>query len=450
MRRFKKFLILCFLLFALCVDLFAQVSRTDGVDVFYYDSLHEAVSAVADNAAAVGASFEQPDEITLLADMVLDKLLTVDDGKHIRLVAGGSARTIRRSVNLIEFPVIWVRGEGASLSLGKPGMEYELVIDGGYLNSPPIEAHAPLIVVSGSDSKLVMYDNVTIQNNKNIGDALAANNHLNGAGVYIFTQGDITRGQAEFIMKGGIIKGNINDTHNPYRCGGGVMIQNSGIFTMEGGAIMNNTADHSGGGFYTDTSGSFKKTGGIIYGSNAPAAYRNTALTGTGTPRNYGHAVAVAAAVEALTGYRNDTVKENDNLTFNVRGSALFGKGEKWDTRKKASMRVLLTIILPFTVIVVGVFLILRKRYLKKLAGIVQEAANTAAKTVPYIDLGNTGLTDHEKDLCELLLTDRPLKEIALILELGYSGAHKKAQKLYAKLGIRNRTELLVRVKSEK
>jgi DNA-binding CsgD family transcriptional regulator len=40
------------------------------------------------------------------------------------------------------------------------------------------------------------------------------------------------------------------------------------------------------------------------------------------------------------------------------------------------------------------------------------------------------------------------LKEIADILGKRYSGVHKSTQKLYAKLGIKGRTELLVRVKS--
>jgi hypothetical protein len=101
----------------------------DGVAVFYYDSLFEAFNA------ADGTSIDRPDEITLLADVVLDAPLIVDDGKHIRLLSGGSDRMIHRSPNLIEFPVIWVRGDSASMNLGKPGMEFELVIDGGYIIS---------------------------------------------------------------------------------------------------------------------------------------------------------------------------------------------------------------------------------------------------------------------------------------------------------------------------
>jgi DNA-binding CsgD family transcriptional regulator len=160
-----------------------------------------------------------------------------------------------------------------------------------------------------------------------------------------------------------------------------------------------------------------------------------------GTPPGYGHAVAVAYLLQTILWYRDDTVKENNNLTFQHRtnGNILIGK---WNTPEKALLRLLLAIILPFLALVVYVFLIFRKRTLK-LAKVIQEAADT----VPEIDLENMGLSDSEKDICELLLTNSNLKEIAAILGLTYAGGHKKARKLYAKLGIQNRTELLVRVK---
>jgi DNA-binding CsgD family transcriptional regulator len=249
-------------------------------------------------------------------------------------------------------------------------------------------------------------------------------------------------------MKGGTIKGNMNDAQNPIPCGGGVLVYNYGIFTMEGGVIMNNAAQLAGGGFYTGGWGTFKKTGGILSGSNAPAAYQNTALTALGVPPGYGHSVGVAEVVQLLLRYRSDTVKENDTLSYtgNAKGNGIFGTGEKWDTHDKALLRLIFMVVLPILAFVVGVLLILRKRYIKKLIKIVQEAADSAADAAPNIDLESMGLTDREKEICELLLTDRTLKEIALILELSYSGTNFHAQKLYAKLGIQNRTELLVRV----
>ncbi|MDR0312964.1 MAG: helix-turn-helix transcriptional regulator, partial [Treponema sp.] len=436
----KQILYLSFLLCATTV--FGQVaSRTDGGAVVYYDSLHEAV------LAATGISIEQPDEIILLADVVLDEALIIDEGKHIRLVSGNAIRTIYRSGNLIEFPVVWVRGEGASLTLGKPGMVYGLVIDGGFLNSPSIEAHCPLAAVSGVGAKLIMYDMVALQNNKNIGTPSGSSHYEYGGGVYIRTEGDIQSRKAEFIMKGGTIRGNINDVQNGLGSGGGVQITGFGIFTMEGGAILNNIARNTGGGIVIGGRGIFTKTGGIVYGANAPAGYRNTALVGNGVPKNYGHAVLVATSSPAYQ-YRNDTVGVNDNLSFigAARGNGSFGKGEKWGNPDTDFRLMLFAIILLVLGVAVCVILVLRKRYLKKLAKITQDAADAVA-TVPEIDLENMELTNREEEICELLLTDRNLKEISAVLGLTYSGANFHAQKLYTKLGIENRTELLVRVK---
>jgi DNA-binding CsgD family transcriptional regulator len=76
---------------------------------------------------------------------------------------------------------------------------------------------------------------------------------------------------------------------------------------------------------------------------------------------------------------------------------------------------------------------------------ITRETAET-----PEIVFENVNLTDREKEIGKLLLTDRPLKEIAHILELSYSGANFHVQNLYAKLGVQNRTELLVKRNKEK
>jgi DNA-binding CsgD family transcriptional regulator len=113
---------------------------------------------------------------------------------------------------------------------------------------------------------------------------------------------------------------------------------------------------------------------------------------------------------------------------------------------------MLLAVILPFLAVGVCVFLIIWNLTLKKQKKMAQEAAEASASAVatPKIDLARMGLSDREKEICELLLTNRPLKEIATILDLTYAGATFRARKLYAKLGIENRTELLVRVKNEK
>jgi DNA-binding CsgD family transcriptional regulator len=431
---------LFFLFFVICASLFAQTaSRTDGVNVFYYDSLHEAFEA------ATGTSIDRPDEITLLGDVVLDEPLTVDEGKHIRLVPGGSNRTIRRSLNLTEFPVLWVSGEGASLTLGKPGMEHELIIDGGYLNSPSIQAHAPLANVSGPGSKLIMYDRVALQNNYNNGTPTGTSIYQNGSGVFIRTEADDIERSAEFLMKGGTIRGNINDIQTTLARGGGVFMAGFGIFTMEGGVIMNNTARITSGALHLGSRASFKKTGGIIYGSNAPAGYRNTALEGDSSPKVYGHAVWVSIINPACQ-FRNDTVGENEKLSYAgvSQGNGTFGTGDKWDNPNKALLRMLAAIILPVLAVGICVFVILRKRAYKKLMRIAQEAKDSA----PEMIFENMGLTDREKEIGILLLSELKMKQIASVMKIAYATADFHARNLYKKLEVEGRTALLTKARN--
>jgi DNA-binding CsgD family transcriptional regulator len=294
-----------------------------------------------------------------------------------------------------------------------------------------------------------MYDNVTLQNNINAWNASTTSHYRNGAGVFIFTQGYVQDRQAEFIMKGGTIRGNINKTENPIPCGGGVLITGFGIFTMEGGIIMDNAAGQSGGGFYASGMASFKKSGGVIYGSNAPDGYRNAALFGLGMPRAYGHAAAVGAVVQLLTLYREDTVGENDNLSYagNVQGFGTAGKGEKWETPEKALMRMVIAIALPVLAFIVCFFLIYRKITLKKLMKIAGEAMAAAANAGPETVFEGVKLTDREREVGTLLLTELSIKQISDVMKIAYVTVDFHSKKLYRKMGVKSRTELLVRMK---
>jgi len=444
-----KFLILIFfIIFSTLSGVFAQaqaspiledsvaaVSFSDGIDVYHYATLHEAVTT----AAEISSTIDSPIEITLLTDIVLEEPFILPDNLHLRLVPGVSSITIRRGYNLIEYPVIWVSGDSSSLTLGKPGMEYELFIDGGYLNDPPIMAECPLVNVCGPDSKLIMYDNVTIQNSWNVADPIHTSFYQFGAGVFIRTFGDLFERRAEFIMKGGTIRGNFNDVRNVgnYANGGGVQITGFGIFTMEGGVIMDNTAQFIGGGFCVGGRGTFKKTGGIIYGRNAPVGLRNIALQGGGSPRNYGH------AVWAGLWFRNDTVKENDNISFNgtPAGWGYNGEGEKWTKPYHITIYRLSAIILAALVIGIPVFLIISGRVLNRRFQKIQREY-----TAPQIDYERLGFTPREKEINELLLTDCTIINIASRLNLTYSGINFHIQNIYRKLDIQSRTELFVKL----
>jgi DNA-binding CsgD family transcriptional regulator len=325
-------------------------------------------------------------------------------------------------------------------------MEHELVIDGGWLNSPPIEAHAPLAVVSGPGAKLIMYDKVALQNNYNNGTPTGTSIYQNGTGVFIRTEGNDAERPAEFIMKGGTIRGNTNDIQTTLARGGAVFMSSFGIFTMEGGVIMNNTARVTSGGLHLGSRSSFTKTGGTIYGANAPVGYRNTAIEGESLPKVYGHAVWVSIFTPACQ-YRNDTVGENDSLSYMgaASGNGTFGTGDKWDNPNKALLRTLVAIILLVLAVAVCVIVILRKRAYKKLMRIAQEAKESA----PEMIFENAGLTDREKEIGPLLLSELKMKDIASVMKIAYATADFHARNLYKKLEVESRTELLVRVKRE-
>jgi DNA-binding CsgD family transcriptional regulator len=210
---------------------------------------------------------------------------------------------------------------------------------------------------------------------------------------------------------------------------------------------MDNTAFHSGGGLHTGSRGTFKKTGGIIYGRNAPVGLRNMALEGNilnlTFPRTYGYAVCLAA-VEPKFFFRNDTVNENDNLSYigSARGNGVFGYKEKWDTSQKANRRTWFFIILSDIAFGVGAIIIFTKIVVKKrLEKILQIAA-----AAPEVDLEGYKLTEREQEVCKLLLTKLGNKQIADILGIAIPTVSFHANNLYRKLGIENRPELFVKL----
>jgi len=432
------YLFLAFIILFCCpFGLFAQaISLFDGLIMNYYATLHEAFEN-ADPAATVNS----PNEITIYTNIVLNEPLIIEDGIHIRLVTGNNDVTIQRGSSNIDHPVIWVKGEGASLFLGKPDMEYELFIDGGYLNNN-IQAHAPLIALSGPDARLFMYDKVFLQNNYNNGDVSLSSYFENGGAVIIRTAGDLGDQQAMFVMSGGTIRGNTNDVQSYMAYGGAVQIVAYGIFIMENGVIMDNTARVTGGGVAVGGRGTFKKTGGIIYGKNAPEGFRNIAIEGVGTFKTYGHAVRAAPGGDVFY-YRNDTVTENDNLSYigAARGGGVFGENEKWDNSNRASRRIIFIIIVITLAIAIPVFLFVMKSVQKK-----QIEKLLLQNPAPEVNLEGKGLSPREKDVCKLLLTDLTIKQIAFTLKISYSTVNFHIKNLYQKLGFHSREELMTKL----
>jgi len=369
--------------------------------------------------------------------MILHEHLEIPDFTHIRLLTESRDVTISRGFGNIDHPVIWLNGDSASLTLGKPGMEGELIIDGGYLNSPPLFAHSPLIAISGPDSRLIMYDGVILQNNYNNGTPSGTSFFQNGAGVFIRTADNLHDRQAEFIMRGGIIRGNTNDVQTPIASGGGVMVTGFAVFTMEGGVIMDNTARLSSGGFSIGGRGSIRKTGGIIYGVNAPRGYRNTTLEGVGSPKVYGHAGIVHLGERPLFQFRNDTIGENDNLSYigEPASNGVFGEGDNWDNLDKVIFRRrMITVILAAAALLLVAAVVLFVKKNRK-----QPHASDS------IEIDMSKITVHEKKVLDLLFTDQSTKMIADTLNLTHRGVAFHCNKIYRKLNVKNRKELLVK-----
>ncbi|GHU05552.1 hypothetical protein FACS1894147_11830 [Spirochaetia bacterium] len=89
---FARFL-LCLIILALPLAYLAPqtASRIDADDsTLYYASLAEAF------AAAERLSLDDPDEITLLTDVILAEPILIDETKHIALVPGGAEESLWR------------------------------------------------------------------------------------------------------------------------------------------------------------------------------------------------------------------------------------------------------------------------------------------------------------------------------------------------------------------
>ncbi|MCL2232343.1 MAG: CsgG/HfaB family protein [Treponema sp.] len=146
------------------------------------------------------------------------------------------------------------------------------ILDNGITLEGHNRNNSSLVVVRGR-AELVMNDGVNIVgNNFTVGGAL--HNHR-GGGVRVNEHGI-------FTMNGGEISGNSSNI------GGGVYVSGQGRFTMAGGIISGNRArSYRGGGGVNVSSGAiFNKTGGTIYGSdggiNANWAHGNGHAIGGG------------------------------------------------------------------------------------------------------------------------------------------------------------------------
>ena len=217
------------------------------------------------------------------------------------------------------------------LTLGLPGMNGRITIDGYLEDSSSNPVTTKEAILAENYSTLVMNEGVSIiGNNTNYidyyggavyvdgstfnmnGGTISGNKaYVSGGGVYI--TGSYPVGGA-FNMAGGTISG--NEAINGY--GGGVSVD-FGTFNMTGGTISGNTANGGGGVLILDSEiGKFLKTGNsVIYGSDAPEALRNTALLKNDGITSKGHAVymySYSSLGETPMKIRNTTAGAGVNL----------------------------------------------------------------------------------------------------------------------------------------
>ncbi|MDR3357135.1 MAG: hypothetical protein LBO04_08145 [Spirochaetaceae bacterium] len=264
--------------------LYAEFTPPEGavkMDGIFYATLADAIEAVpGDNTEYT---------ITVLESITIDAAGTasIGDGKHIKLVPGGTSGTISRESGYTG--VLFTVNSGGSLALA--GNEAKtLTIDGGAVlngeTNSGLSASASLVSVNGGT--LSISEGAILQNNYNCdrgggvyvdggaftmsGGTISENWGSDGGGVYII-------GGSTFTMTGGLIANNTGNN------GGGVNVGSAdtnryNTFMFSGGAIQNNkikSGGNWGGGGVTVANGTLSMSGGaLISGNETSTASKDT------------------------------------------------------------------------------------------------------------------------------------------------------------------------------
>jgi hypothetical protein len=125
-----------------------------------------------------------------------------------------------------------------------------------------------------------------------------------GGGVYV-------NNTSVFIMNGGVISNNYA-FHT-----GGVAIDNSSTFTMIGGTITNNECEHGGGGVRANYASTFTMSGGVISGNKVTAGY------GGGIYSYMGSIIMNGGTVSGNTALACGGVDIDSTATFVMNGGSI-------------------------------------------------------------------------------------------------------------------------------
>ncbi|MDR3312762.1 MAG: hypothetical protein LBS64_06490 [Spirochaetaceae bacterium] len=213
-------------------------------------------------AASSAGTADNPFVINVTGNLDIAAVLTIASGKHIKLVST-SGTTLKR-LGTAASALFFVQS-GGSLTIGSG-----VTVDG---NKGAVNASGSLVYVNGG--AFTLEAGATLKDN--------ANGGFPGGGGGVFVQG------GTFTMKGGAISGNSAGN------GGGVYVA-GGSFIMQGGAISGNSTNTFGGGVCVDNSGTFTLEGGTVYGSTAGGGLANTADYGGAALYKAGFGTAVFGA----------------------------------------------------------------------------------------------------------------------------------------------------------
>jgi uncharacterized repeat protein (TIGR02543 family) len=245
--------------------------------------------------------------ITISANETIAPQTLSYSGKNVTITLRGDAS--ERTVSLNTNGALFTVESGVTLMMGN-----NVTMQGRSSNTAPLtRVNAGGTLMMNSGSKII--------GNRNTGSS-GGGVVVNSSGTFTLNGGAVSGNSASsgggvyvdsggaWIMNGGSVSGNTSAYD-----GGGASLY--GTFTMNGGAISGNTATSGyGGGVYADSGGVFtKQSGGTIYGSNADTDLKNTASNGD----SYGHAVYVN---DSLSKLRNGTAGEGVTLDGSASGAA--------------------------------------------------------------------------------------------------------------------------------
>ena len=246
----------------------------------------------------------------------------------------GSVIGNNRRVTNDSASAVYVTGVGSTFTMNGGEISHNNALSVTATNST---GAAPVFVISGA--VFTMNDGVIRYNTGRFGGgvrigrtaAIGGDNrmYLHGGEIYnntAFFGGGVNLEFGTFTMTDGIIRDNIatgfqNNTTlalTDGRGGGGVFIQNSGIFNMQGGIISGNHSYTHGGGVMSGTpaANQFNMTGGTI--SDNTAYYTGPLATATNT----GGGVRMTNGVFTMTsGMLEDGTITSGTITGNIAGN---------------------------------------------------------------------------------------------------------------------------------